>query len=255
MLSSDSYSSKCFIYTIGEDILTMEDNFIDIGKGIFHLGSDEMILAASLLGGIALSSIPEMEIRDWNVERMNDVTYEKYKSISSLAKREYIGLFAAGVYFGGLVSGTDRIRRTGLKLITAMTLSGIITGSFKVILGKARPWRAEHLNDYRFFEMSNDFQAMPSGHSTVAFCVATILAGEIDRWWATVPLYATAGLVAWSRIYLNQHFLSDVIAGASVGTLSALAVLNVNKKIEIGGKELTILPDVYRSGISISIKF
>jgi membrane-associated phospholipid phosphatase len=65
---------------------------------------------------------------------------------------------------------------------------------------------------------------MPSGHSAIAFALATTLADDIDRTWATVGLYTLASGVAWSRLNDDQHWLSDVAAGAALGIVSAKVV-------------------------------
>jgi membrane-associated phospholipid phosphatase len=63
--------------------------------------------------------------------------------------------------------------------------------------------------------------AMPSGHAAAAFALATSLADDIHRPWATVGLYGMASAVAWSRVNDNRHWLTDVAAGALVGITSA----------------------------------
>lgn len=72
--------------------------------------------------------------------------------------------------------------------------------------------------------------SFPSGHTTTAFLLATMLvlmAGK--RWW--FPALLLAVLVGYSRVYLSQHFPVDVLAGAFLGTLSALLVYGVFYKI------------------------
>jgi membrane-associated phospholipid phosphatase len=66
--------------------------------------------------------------------------------------------------------------------------------------------------------------AMPSGHTTMAFALAAALADDIHRPWASVGLYTVATGVGWSRINDNRHWLSDVAAGAVVGITSAKLV-------------------------------
>ena len=66
--------------------------------------------------------------------------------------------------------------------------------------------------------------AFPSSHAANAFAVATVIARRWRR--ATLPAFALAALVGWSRLYLNRHWLSDVVGGAALGialTLLALA--------------------------------
>ena len=66
--------------------------------------------------------------------------------------------------------------------------------------------------------------SFPSGHTTSAFALATILAlHATKKGWGIFFLLLAVG-VAYSRIYLGQHFLPDVTMGAILGTVSGLLV-------------------------------
>lgn len=71
--------------------------------------------------------------------------------------------------------------------------------------------------------------SFPSGHATYAgaTCVALVLVfttpGSRRTWWRMLAGLATAGM-AWSRIYLQAHWLSHVIAGAMLGVDIAMLV-------------------------------
>lgn len=59
--------------------------------------------------------------------------------------------------------------------------------------------------------------SFPSSHAANAATLAFVLA---CRWrWLAVPLWLTAGTVGFSRIYLNRHFLSDVLFGMAIGVV------------------------------------
>ncbi|MCD4785975.1 MAG: phosphatase PAP2 family protein [Candidatus Eremiobacteraeota bacterium] len=64
--------------------------------------------------------------------------------------------------------------------------------------------------------------AFPSGHTSVAFSMATILGEAYDIKWITYPLALLSGL---SRIQQNTHWLSDVFAGGLLGHLEARQIL------------------------------
>lgn len=68
--------------------------------------------------------------------------------------------------------------------------------------------------------------AFPSGHAASAFAAATVIAWASRR--LAVPAYLLAALVAWSRVYVGVHWPLDVIGGAALGTLVAIALLKLS---------------------------
>jgi undecaprenyl-diphosphatase len=68
--------------------------------------------------------------------------------------------------------------------------------------------------------------AFPSGHAASAFAAATVIAWASRR--LAAPAYVLAALVAWSRVYVGVHWPLDVIGGAALGTLVAIALLKLS---------------------------
>lgn len=64
--------------------------------------------------------------------------------------------------------------------------------------------------------------SFPSGHATVSFACATVLALAVPR--LRVPLFVLAALIAFSRIYVGVHYPFDVLAGAVLGYALARAL-------------------------------
>ena len=107
--------------------------------------------------------------------------------------------------------GGDEHRDTGRLLTSTFISTGVIVWGMKEIIGRKRP-----LDDV----VGNP--AFPSGHTAYAFAGATLLGNRYPK--LRIPLYIGAGLVGLTRIYLGRHYLSDVIAGAAVGTITGALV-------------------------------
>ena len=80
--------------------------------------------------------------------------------------------------------------------------------------------------------------SFPSGHTTTAFTMALIMAHMINNKFWSIVLIILAFLAGYSRIYLAQHFPTDVLAGICIGIISALLALMIYKHFQekINGK-------------------
>jgi membrane-associated phospholipid phosphatase len=78
----------------------------------------------------------------------------------------------------------------------------------------------------RFVDMSDLYihNSFPSGHSTQAFaifiCLALFVRGHLNK----LLFLFIAMLVAFSRVYLSQHWLVDITVGSLIGSLTAMAL-------------------------------
>lgn len=72
--------------------------------------------------------------------------------------------------------------------------------------------------------------SFPSGHTTTAFAMALIMAYMVNNkiWSVLFPLFAL--LAGYSRVYLGQHFPTDIFAGMCIGIVSAIISLLIYKK-------------------------
>lgn len=132
-----------------------------------------------------------------------------------------------------------------LILLLASAIHLLLVNLGKRILFKGFPRPAEFLKEIDFYQVPgvelHHWNSFPSGHTTTIFMLCTVLALVIPRRFKFQPyLFGLAVLVGFSRIYLMQHFLIDVLAGSFLGVLSAfwgyrLSVIFFSKKRFKGG--------------------
>ncbi len=105
----------------------------------------------------------------------------------------------------------------------AEALTPLLVNLIKVAVGRERP-------PGRMLEAFGT--SFPSGHAAYAGATAIALVllygrpGPRRRWWFGAAVAAIA-LMAWSRTYLQVHWLSDVVAGATLGVAVALLCFGV----------------------------
>lgn len=114
-----------------------------------------------------------------------------------------------------------------------MILGGIVAGmasnAIKLCTGRVRP-RVEHTehgwygprHEDKWVSLRHDFQSFPSSHAACAFGFFSPL--FLSRRAAGAAGLLAAAAIAWSRVQLNAHYISDVSAGMFLGVLAGWLV-------------------------------
>lgn len=116
-------------------------------------------------------------------------------------------------------------RKLSLLIISSYALSGIAAQALKYFIVEARPALYAPLHDYANFIRDvtlHNYQSFPSGHAASAFALASVIAFTLKNKRLGIILLFTAIFVGYSRIYIGQHFLIDVIAGSIIGVISGI---------------------------------
>jgi membrane-associated phospholipid phosphatase len=114
-----------------------------------------------------------------------------------------------------------------LGIVIAL-LNGILVSLFKQFLFHGAPRPKSVLDDDLIHFVHgvsvHSLNSFPSGHTATAFCFALFIAYLCRNHWVTAFSLLYALLIGYSRIYLAQHFLIDVSAGAIVGSFATIAM-------------------------------
>ncbi|BCJ87845.1 phosphatase PAP2 family protein [Effusibacillus dendaii] len=123
-------------------------------------------------------------------------------------------VFSIGMSLVFLLQSDPYWRYEGVHLAISLLFSHLIVAACKKLLPRHRPYQVLE-NVFTGRKLLTD-ASFPSGHSTAAFCSATVLSIAFPV--LSPGLYALAALTASSRVYLGLHYPSDVAIGAVLGT-------------------------------------
>jgi membrane-associated phospholipid phosphatase len=157
---------------------------------------------------------------------------------------------AAGLTaLAGYAFGSDKTVDTGLLGLKSILIAGATTRTLQLITQRERPFEESGSDFWNGPGLKWDRDSFPSGHSTVAWSIAPILAAQYsDQVWVAPLVYSLATLTSLSRVYEDFHWSSDVFAGAVVGYLAARLTL-------ISTPRLRVTPCATNPGISLYYTF
>jgi len=171
----------------------------------------------------------------------------------------YANIAALSTYAAGLFFHKDDVRVTGKLMFESLSISGVTVVLARYIFARNRPYSGEGQWKFNWFKWNNEIESFPSGHTTVAFALSTVLAERIDNNWARLGLYGLASLTAFARVYNNQHWTSDVFVGALLGFVTGMHVINKEKlrtnpaAAKNFWKKIEFTPELTRIGIKIKL--
>lgn len=111
--------------------------------------------------------------------------------------------------------------RIAAAMLLALALAGAIARGVKISAGRARP--SVHTDvSWNGPSISARYNAFPSGHTAVSAAFFSTLA--LARWRIGAPFLVVPILIAFSRMYVAAHYLSDVVSAFLIGLLAAYCV-------------------------------
>src|SRR5437870_13322881 len=184
-----------------------------------------------VFGGIA-ASIGTLAAFDQDIERQirgarNNTVTNIFDNVQPLGNEYAIGIVGTFYIYGEFFKD-PRAKTTALDSISASAIaSGIVTNSFKYVIGRGRPTDGRGAYNFRPFSGQDSFS---SGHTTEAFALASVISEHYDTAWVQVTSYALASMVGYARLNNKSSWPSDVLAGATIGTFVGKSVVHCNER-------------------------
>ncbi len=130
----------------------------------------------------------------------------------------------------GYLRKDKALTRNGYKSAITVAFAMTLSTGLKYTVNRERPF-----NKYPFDIIRRDdvgTASFPSGHTTAAFASATSLSLTYKKWYVTVPAFAYAGLMGYSRMRLGVHYPSDVLGGMFLGIGSGILTWQLDKILQ-----------------------
>jgi membrane-associated phospholipid phosphatase len=113
------------------------------------------------------------------------------------------------------------------QILAAYAISGLLAQLLKNLIYSPRPKEFFKMKEHIYLIdgiTNTGSSSFPSGHTASIFALVTMLAFFSKHKKLSALYLIPAILVGYSRIYLAQHFLLDVLAGSVIGVLIAIFV-------------------------------
>lgn len=205
--------------------------------------------ATTLSSNPQVNSLDELWTRSYNVELDDISTYSAYAAlllpgISLVEQRKDFSAF----YTYGVMYAEAFLLTTGTK------------DMLKYIVPRNRPYTT--YDGIPKGEEKDYYNSFPSGHTAYAFMGATFLSTTFSQEYPEsqwkVPViagsYTLASAIAAMRIESGNHYITDVLAGAAIGSLYGWLVPQMHLRSRIqNSADIRITP--YPKGIWVSIQY
>lgn len=191
-----------------------------------HKGDGKLAIAA--VAATALTAAFDERIARWTRQPsvQGDSSRSDVVKAVTVVNEVPLTIGAVATYGIGRLTGNRTVADVGAHLTQSLVATEVVAEIVRSGLGRTRP-RASQDDAFAFKPGGGltrfEYRSWPSLHAAVAFATAASLSEEMrvhdmpGRAYATWALYGAALIPGFTRLYLDQHWASDVVAGAAVG--------------------------------------
>jgi hypothetical protein len=203
----------CFFSVFVSNAQSASDSIVDkqIDSLQLKFKYKSLIIPAVFIG-YGIIGLESGQIKGFNAGISNEVTEDIDEKTSIDDFSQYTPVFSLYALSALGVKSKNNFKDKTIVLVTSYLLMGLTVNAFKQTASVERP-DGTSLNSF------------PSGHTATAFMGAELMMQEFkdESVWYGISGYVVATGTGLFRMYNNRHWLSDVVAGAGIGIVSAKA--------------------------------
>ena len=237
-------------HVLGSEARRYARDTADILLAPLHWDRQTWIEVVAAAAAVAAVSHEDATIQNGVQRARSPATNSISRVVTPLGSSVGVGLSFAALG-GGLLFRDSRLREIGRDAVEAELISGgIVTPVIKWTAGRTRPSQGGDADEYRPFSTKQSF---PSGHTTEAFTLASVVATRSEGWVVPTIAYGLAAAVGFARMNDQAHYASDVVTGAIVGTLVGRSVVHRHSGDSERLASWTVVPFAARRGAGLAV--
>lgn len=227
--------------------LLLKDDANAIIAAPLHWNSETWKNVGLTAGAIGVVMLLDDDIRS-QILKTSEGPAGEFADVVEPFGSDYSWAVLAGFYGAGKLFNDSRASAVAEDgLTSSLIAAGLITPALKSLAGRTRP--SQSIHDYQFGHNGASF---PSGHTTQAFAIASVIASHYDSFWVDSLAYGIAAGVGYARVAHGAHFSSDVLTGAIIGIAVGKAVVRLHDE----RRQLRLEPFATTDGaVGLSIRF
>lgn len=206
--------------------------------GVFHAYSrpahwdkDDWITAGFVAGGTAMLYFVDDETSSFFRKQRDDIPTPLREFGERFGSPQVSYGLTGSIYLYGLLTKNQKVRKTGVLLISSGVAVGFLQTVLKTSVGRSRPQNGEDKFDFKPFSGQAGFRSFPSGHTILSFTTAYAIAKQFDSPWVKAGIYTVGMISPISRIWDGAHWLTDVALSMAISIATVDAIDNyLNKK-------------------------
>jgi len=183
--------------------------------------------------------------------------FDKYLfKVEHLGDARYGLAICGSLYVTGKICERHELVETAFMGIESMAAAGAISSLMKLGFGRLRPYKGKGPFVFKGPYSKSYKSSFPSGHTTIAFSLASVIAEQSESTFVDILSYALASSVAFQRMYDDKHWFSDVFFGAILGIYVGKKIVAMHRKKERNMDTIVIFDPVSEKvRLGVKIKF
>ena len=191
----------------------------------------DFLTAASIAAGTSLLYVYDTETNEIFKRQGNGAPWLVRDFGWYFGSPQNFFLVSAGIYGFGLITNNEKVRYTGVLVVTSAASAGLIQSLSKTLVGRTRPTDGQK-NEFDFYSNEAGKHSFPSGHTVLSFSMAHAIAKQFKSIWVKGGIYAVGAIAPLSRLWDNAHWLSDIGFGMALSIVMVDGIDNFLRKKE-----------------------